>query len=335
MPWRGEKDPYKIWLSEVMLQQTQVETVIPYYEKWLKKFPTVSHAARASEDEILKMWEGLGYYARGRNFHEACREVVLSYGGEVPDDADSFAKLKGVGPYTMAAVQSIAFQRPLPTIDGNVKRVVSRLLTLKKSPSQSLGEIELFLKENISKEEPGNFNQATMDLGATICRPQHPECLKCPVSSFCKAFKKNKVDIFPIPERRKERPHYQIAVGMVWRGDKILVTRRPPKGLLGGLWEFPGGKIEKGESAKECVVREIQEEVGLHIRPGDSIGVIRHAYTHFSIEMEGIPCQYVSGRPKAIGCDGWRWISWNDVPKLAFPKANHKLFPLLPKTNPF
>ncbi|MEK7790509.1 MAG: A/G-specific adenine glycosylase [Deltaproteobacteria bacterium] len=335
MPWRGERDPYKIWLSEVMLQQTQVETVVPYYEKWLKKFPTPQHVAQASEDEVLKMWEGLGYYARGRNFYEACRDVVRTYGGKVPDDSDSFAKLKGVGPYTVAAVQSIAFGRPLPAIDGNVKRVVSRLLTLKKPPSQSLSEIELFLKENISKEEPGNFNQAMMDLGATLCRSERPACSTCPVSSFCEAFKKDEVGTFPIPERRPSRPHYRIAIGIVWRGDKILVTRRPSKGLLGGLWEFPGGKIEKGESAKECVVREIQEEVGLDVKAGNSVGVIRHAYTHFSIEMEGIPCQYVSGRPKALGCDAWRWIFWEEISSLAFPKANHKLFPLLQKTNPF
>lgn len=335
MPWRGEKDPYKIWLSEVMLQQTQVETVIPYYEKWLKRFPTIHHVAETTEDEILKMWEGLGYYARGRNFHKACVEVVRSYGGKVPDDSDSFAKLKGVGPYTVAAVQSIAFQRPLPAIDGNVKRVVSRLLALKKPPSQSLSEIELFLKKNIFKEKPGDFNQAMMDLGATICRAQNPECLKCPVSSFCEAFNKNEVSAFPIPERRLVRPHYRIAVGVIWKGDKILVTRRPSKGLLGGLWEFPGGKIEKGESPKECVVREIQEEVGLHVKAGNSVGVIRHAYTHFSIEMEGILCQYLKGKPKALGCDAWRWIRWDEISSLAFPKANHKLFPLLPKNKSF
>lgn len=344
MPWRGEHDPYKIWLSEVMLQQTQVETVIPYYEKWLKNFPTVKEVANASQDEILKMWEGLGYYARARNFQSACREVVNSYNGCIPDDPEAFRRLKGVGPYTSAAVQSIAFGASIPTIDGNVKRVVSRLLALEKPPSQSLDEIESFLRRYLSKSHPGDFNQAMMDLGAIICRPKNPVCLLCPVRNGCLAFKKGSVDRYPVPEKKAPYPHFRVAVGIIWKGDTVFVSRRPSKGLLGGLWEFPGGKIEKGESTIECVVREVKEETGLLVKPGKSVGVIRHAYTHFSIEMEGILCKYIRGRPladargdgsNARGDKSWRWIRWEEIPTLAFPKANHKLFPLLPQSNPF
>jgi len=335
MPWRGERDPYKIWLSEVMLQQTQVETVIPYYERWIKKYPSVNTVARASEEEILKSWEGLGYYARAMNFYAACKEASTLYHGKVPSDPVQFSMLKGVGPYTLAAVQSIVYKKPMPAIDGNVKRVVSRLLRIRKNISKALPEVEKFLTTHIIKANPGDFNQAMMDLGATICKPRAPRCSICPVSKHCQAYKMGEVGRYPVQNKKKKPPHYKIAVGIIWKGNRVLVSKRKKDGLLGGLWEFPGGKIEKGESAAACVVREIKEEVGIRVEAFRSVGKIKHAYSHFSIEMEGILCKYLKGRAKSLGCDATRWIRFNEIPNFTFPKSNHKLFPMLPHTSPF
>lgn len=332
MPWRGQTDPYRIWLSEVMLQQTQIDTVIPYYHRWLKKLPTLGHVARASEDDVLKMWEGLGYYARVRNFRLACQQVVERYGGQVPPDETAFEGLKGVGPYIKAAVLSIAFHKSIPTIDGNVKRVVARLLRLQGPPSKCLTKIESFLNQVISKKVPGDFNQAMMDLGSTICTRSRPRCEQCPVSSACGAYHHNVVHLFPKPEKRLVRPHYLIAVGVICKGDKMLVSKRKSHGLLGGLWEFPGGKIEAGETPSQCVVREIKEELGIHVKVGASLGKVKHEYTHFTIELEAFGCKYVSGKPAALGCADFRWIQLSELKTLAFPKANHKLFPFIEGT---
>jgi A/G-specific adenine glycosylase len=327
MPWRGETDPYRIWLSEVMLQQTQVVTVIPYYLRWLKNFPTLKNVAESKEDDVLKAWEGLGYYARVRNFRKACIQVVNDHSGKIPKDTESFATLKGVGPYTLAAVQSIAFNKPMPVIDGNVKRVVARLLCLTKPPSQSLDKIEKYLNQVISKKYPGDFNQAIMDLGATVCTAQKPKCQICPVQKECKAFLRNKAYLFPKLEKKIERPHYKIAVGIIWKGNQLLISKRLPTGMLAGLWEFPGGKIEPQETPKACVKREIHEELGVHVRVGKSLGKVKHGYTHFTIEMEGFHCVYISGRPRKLECADFKWIKIADIKKYTFPKANHKLFP--------
>ncbi len=335
LPWRKTHDPYRIWLSEVMLQQTQVDTVIPYYERWLKKYPILEKVAQASEDDILKLWEGLGYYARARNFHNACQEVLEHHHGKVPSDPHIFSTLKGVGPYTLAAVQSIAFQKPLPSIDGNIKRIVSRLLRLDEPPSKALSHIGCFLQKNISQKNPGDFNQALMDIGATICLPKNPKCPECPLSLACEAFQFKQTHIYPMAEEKAPRPHYRAAVGVVWKGGKLLISKRKSEGFLGGLWEFPGGKIKMGESAKLCAEREVKEEVGVDVEAVKSVGVIEHAYTHFSIEMEGFLCRYLKGKPQTLDCAAWKWVSFPELKKFAFPTANRKLFALLPTKNPF
>ena len=335
LPWRRTHDPYRIWLSEVMLQQTQVDTVISYYERWLKKYPTLEKVAQASEDEILKLWEGLGYYARARNFHKACQKVAESHLGKVPSDPNVFSTLKGVGPYTLAAVQSIAFQNPFPAMDGNIKRIVSRLFRIDEPSSKALSHIGAFLQKNISQKNPGDFNQALMDIGAMICHPKNPKCFECPLSLDCEALQFKQTHVYPIPEEKNPRPHYRAAVGVVWKGNKLLISKRKSEGLLGGLWEFPGGKMKPGESAKDCVEREVKEEVGVDVEAIKSVGAIEHVYTHFSIEMEGFLCRYLKGKPQTLECADWKWISFPELKKFAFPTANRKLFPLLPQANPF
>lgn len=335
LPWRGAKDPYKIWISEIMLQQTQVETVKAYYTRWLQKFPKVESVASATEEEALKAWEGLGYYARARNFQKACRMVCNEFQGKIPSDPNQLEKLPGIGPYTKAAIASMAYRKPLACMDGNIKRIVCRLLAIEHPPSHRLLAIENFLNQHLPKTRPGDFNEALMDLGSMICTPQNPKCLVCPIHTYCKAYEQKIQDRLPVKEKKMKRPHYLISVGVIWKGNKILISRRKSKGLLGGLWEFPGGKIEALETPQACAKREIKEELGVEVSIGEQFGKVKHAFTHFSIEMHAFHCRYVSGKPKTLGCSDWRWVQLSQIPELAFPKANHKLFELLPRQNPF
>ncbi|UCH11795.1 MAG: A/G-specific adenine glycosylase [Fidelibacterota bacterium] len=329
LPWRGDRDPYRIWISEVMLQQTRVETVKPYYSRWLQRFPSISHVARAAEDEILKAWEGLGYYRRARLFHQACKQIIRDHHGAVPDNPEAFRQLPGVGPYTYAAVRSICFHDPLPAVDGNLKRIMARILALSANGSALHRTVERTLATVIPVHRPGDFNQAMMDLGATVCTPRDPRCGECPISDSCQAHFSGQVDLYPRPTKRKPRPHVPVAVGIIWRDSQLLIRRRPPEGLLGGLWEFPGGKVEPGESPEQTVVREVQEELGLKVQIMDRIGTVRHAYSHFSITLHAFHCKYTDrGAIPQNGSD-YRWISWDEISHFPFPKANHKLFPLI------
>ena len=326
LPWRNSNDPYKIYLSEVMLQQTQVKTVLPYYKKWVNKYPTLQSVANANQEQILKQWEGLGYYSRARNFHKSCQIIALKFDGEVPATSGEFSKLPGVGPYISAAVMSIAFNHPLPAVDTNAIRVTARLKMVKFSSPADSKIIHRYLADNISIKRPGDFNQAIMDLGREICKSDNPKCTLCPVSKFCKALVNNFVDKYPVKTKPPKKPHYNIAVGIVWNMGQLLISKRRENGLLGGLWEFPGGKIEEGESAKNCIIREIKEELGIHVKPTSFLKQIKHAYTHFSITMDAYNCDFLHGYPQPLGCDDWRWIKPQEIKTLPFPKANHKLF---------
>ncbi len=334
MPWRGEVDVYKIWLSEVMLQQTQVETVKPYYKRWLIKFPNIKSVAEATEEEVLKLWEGLGYYARVRNFKSACEWIQNQNNGEIPTSSDAFRNLKGVGDYIHAAVRSIAYNEVIPVIDGNVKRVVARLLEIDTPPSKSLHIIKQFLINEISHKSPGDFNQAIMDLGSTVCKPKNPKCNDCNISGFCNSYKNNTVDNYPLSEKKRAIPHHKIAVGIIWKENEILISKRHSNVMLGGLWEFPGGKIKKNETATNCVKREIKEELNVTVSVGKKIQTIKHAYTHFTIELTAYHCQYENGEPKTLDCADFKWIPTTEIASLPFPKANHKIFNKIPEKNP-
>ena len=335
MPWRDDRNIYHIWLSEIMLQQTQVKTVIPYYNKWLKKLPTIYDVAKASEDEILKLWEGLGYYSRALNFHDACKTIIKLHKGNIPKNKDEFIKLKGVGQYIDAAVRSIAYNDVVPTVDGNVNRVVSRLLCLNKPPQQEYNKIYDFLINIIDQKSPGDFNQALMDLGRTICKPQNPLCYDCPISNRCNAYKKNLISKYPMKMKTKKIPHFNVAVGVIWKNDNILITRRKLGGLLGGLWEFPGGKLNKNESSEDCVIREVYEETGVEVELKSFISTIKHQYSHFSISLDSFHCLYRNGTPIPKQASDIKWISPKDISQFAFPKANHKFINKIPDYNPW
>lgn len=325
MPWRDQGDPYRVWLSEIMLQQTQVTTVIDYYQRWLKRFPSIKHVASASIDEVLKYWEGLGYYSRARNFHQSCQQIIND-GGQIPKGLKEFESLRGVGPYIAAAVQSIAFNIPVSVVDGNVNRVVSRLNTYKEPPLKNKKAIKSFMDQILDQDRPGDFNQAMMDLGRYICKPQNPLCDECPIRVSCKAHKISAQSTYPIKTKKKARPHYDVAVGIIWDDHKLLITKRKEDGLLGGLWEFPGGKMKKKESALKAIRREIKEELSIKIQTKKIITIVDHHYSHFSVTINAIHCLYNGGAIKLDGPTDYKWIDPSKLSLYAFPKASTKLF---------
>tara|TARA_Y100001960_G_C14732623_1_gene858445 strand:+ start:40 stop:1086 length:1047 start_codon:yes stop_codon:yes gene_type:complete len=325
-PWRETSNPYHIWLSEIMLQQTQAKTVIPYYNKWLKIFPSITSVAKAPLDTILKAWEGLGYYARARNFHKACIMLHEKNINTVPNTLNDFIKLPGVGEYTAAAVLSIAYKQPLPAIDTNVIRVFSRIKEVRALFPKSKKIIFKYVQNDFLHKSPGDYNQAMMDFGRFICTNGQPKCNMCVINKFCNAFVNNSVNKFPLKIKKVKKPHHHVAVGVIWKNNKILITKRPNAGLLGGLWELPGGKILPNEQPQHCVAREIKEELNLEVSVQKKLHQIQHAYSHFSISLSAYKCKLIKGAPKLIGCVDYRWIKPEDVNKFAFPKANHKLF---------
>ena len=331
LPWRRSDDPYHIWVSEVMLQQTQVDTVLKYYSQFLKKFPSIKKLARADLQAVLKAWEGMGYYARARNLHRAAKAVVQDLGGKIPDKWDAFHKLPGVGDYIAGAVLSIAFDQAYPVVDGNVKRVLARLHQIAEPVNQvrSNSVFTKFAGKLLDPKRPGTFNQAMMELGALICRPRNPACSHCPLNRHCMAHQTGQVIRYPKRQKSRATPRYHIAVGVIYKNDRVLITRRKAEGLLGGLWEFPGGKIRNGESAQAACIREIKEEVNLSVHIDRHLAQIKHAYTHFKIVMEVFCCHYKSGRVRLKGPVGFRWIGFDEFKNYPFPRANHKFIPLI------
>jgi A/G-specific adenine glycosylase len=333
LPWRRSRNPYHIWVSEVMLQQTQVSTVLSYYRRFLKSFPSVKRLAAADLQSVLKLWEGMGYYARARNLHRAAQTVVQDFKGKIPDSWAAFHGLPGVGDYIAAAVLSIAFDQPYAVVDGNVKRVLARLhkISAPVNQPQSNPTFKAAADILLHVRRPGTFNQAMMELGALVCKPHNPACDDCPLSKSCRAYRSQQVRDFPKRKKRKTTPQYHIAVGVVFKNDRVLITQRKAEGLLGGLWEFPGGKIRDGESAEAACIREIKEEANLAVEIDHHLTQVRHAYTHFRIVMEVFCCNYVSGRVYLRGPVAFRWIRINEYQSYPFPRANHKFIPLLKK----
>ncbi len=323
VPGRNESDPYRIWIAEVMAQQTRIATVIPYYEAFLERFPDVDALAASPLDDVLKAWEGLGYYGRARNLHRAAGEVQARYGGRLPEDVDALRSLPGVGAYTAGAIASIAFGRPEPAVDGNVRRVLCRLHDLEKPTARRL---DALCRELIAEARgtAGSLNQALMDLGSSICTPRAPGCDECPVASQCMALRNDTVASRPARRRRPPLPHRDIAAALVWKGPLLLIARRPEEGLLGGLWEFPGGKVDSGETPTEAVRREVREELGIEVEVLGKAAAIDHAYSHFRITLhlfhtrwtEGVP----SSRENPAGSP--RWVLPAELTRYAFPAAN-------------
>ncbi len=310
MPWRGSKNPYHIWVSEIMLQQTQVDTVIPYYRRWLKRFPSVKELAKANQRDVLRMWQGLGYYSRARNLHAASQKVMREFNGVVPNDLERLRTLPGVGRYTAGAILSIAFNGDAAVVDGNVKRVLSRLFNLRYDVKSGRGEKKLWeLAESlVPRGKAGDHNQALMDLGATICKPQNPLCDRCPLKKICEAKKLGVQEARPVIKKRKPTPHYDVTAGIIRKNGRVLIAQRPVDKLLGGMWEFPGGKMEDGETKEMCLRRELKEELGIEVKVGKQVMTLRHAYSHFKITLYVFESKLIKGKPRAIEVADFKWL---------------------------
>lgn len=315
LPWRGTRDPYAIWVSEVMLQQTRVEAVLPYYKRWMERFPTVEVLAGAALDEVLAVWEGLGYYSRARNLHRASRLIVEQHGGAVPATIEGLGRLPGIGRYTAAAIAAIAFDADTLALDGNLRRVLARLFDLDEDPRTPGGERRI-RSQAVELLPPGRasvFNQALMDLGSLICTPRSPVCGRCPLPAGCLAFQRGVQEQRPIRPARRPVPHRAVAAAVLRRAGRILIGRRPQDKLLGGLWEFPGGKQEPGEGLKACLRRELREELGVGVLVGAPLGVFDHAYTHFSVRVHAFECTLAAGEPQPLEHSQLAWVKPSEM----------------------
>jgi len=314
-----------------MLQQTRVDTVIPYYRRFLRALPNVRRLAAAPLDEVLKLWEGLGYYARARNLHRAAGQIVLRHGGRFPSDVREIRRLSGVGAYTAGAIASIAFDLDEPVLDGNVRRVLSRLFCVDgKAKSARLDSTLWSLARRfLPPGKAGDFNQALMDLGATLCLPSRPACEKCPAGTLCLARIRNCQDKLPRKPARKVLPHYDVVAAVIVKRGRVLIDRRKPDALLGGLWEFPGGKVQPGETPQAALAREVREELGIDVEVLRPMARVRHAYSHFRITMQAFLCRHTAGRARPIECDACKWVKIGQLEKYPFPKANHAILKAL------
>jgi A/G-specific adenine glycosylase len=327
LPWRRTQDPYHILVSEIMLQQTQVKRVLRFYPRFLEAFPDLGTLARAPLDRVLKMWEGMGYYARATNLHRAAEVILRDHGGQVPRELEALQALPGVGYNTAASVASLAFGKAWPVLDGNAVRVLCRAFQFRSDPRVPASRRRLLelARALVPPGKAGPFNQALMDLGAMICRPRAPRCGQCPHVSDCAGYASGHPVDLPRLTRRPPRPHYDITAGIIWKGERFLIAQRRPGGLLGGLWEFPGGKQEQGESLKQCLRREIMEELGIRIRVDGPFMSLKHGYTHFRFTLHAFHCTYLRGRPRPLGCAAYRWVQISELQNYALPRADQKL----------
>ncbi len=329
LPWRNTQDPYAIWVSEVMLQQTRVDTVLRYFPRFLKAFPTLQHLAQAPLDEVLRLWQGLGYYARARNLHRAAREALDRYGG-FPNTYEDFLALPGVGPYTAAAVWAIAFGAPKLPLDGNVRRVLSRLYDLDTLQNRIYHQHGTPLMQGLSPQDTSRMAQALMELGALVCTPRNPRCTQCPVQSLCMARQRGTVSLRPPRRPRRSRPHYTVVLAyLVDPQGRVLLTRRRPEGFLGGLWELPGGKVEPGETLEQALHREIHEELGLSL-PQDLLyhGAVNHGYTHFSVTLHLFEAPMTQEPRWLRGPVAYAWVLPREFQRYPMPRGTEKALAL-------
>ena len=329
LPWRRRHDLYALWVSEVMLQQTRVETVVPFYVNFLRRFPTSKKLSLAPLQDVLKAWEGLGYYARARNLWQAVRIVQAECNGRIPGEYAAFRKLPGVGDYIAAAVLSIGCGHILPVVDGNVLRVVCRWQGIADDIglAATKGKVRSFLQSVIPADAPGRFNEALMELGALVCLPRVPDCTLCPLRQDCFAFHNECTVSLPVKCKKKPVPIYRVALAVIVRSGKVFIQQRPESGHLGGLWEFPGGKCGPGEAPLHAVVRECREELGVDVAVLSNLAEVRHAYSHFKVHLYIFICRQRRGRLHTSRPHAW--ISAGELASYPFPGANHKFFPEL------
>lgn len=314
LPWRtgaARRDPYRVWVSEIMLQQTQVATAVPYYRRWLRLFPNVTALADAKPAAVLKAWEGLGYYSRARNLHAAAREIVRRHGGRVPATRDGLLALPGIGRYTVGAILSIAFGQPEPLVDGNVARVLARLFGIRQNVKSGAGQARLWKLASllVPPKRPGAFNESLMELGATLCKPQNPRCDSCPVRQLCVALRRGTVDRLPNTGKRPQSRLVRQRASLIWRDGRVLIRQREKDGLLGGFWEFPD-----------------TVPVGIRCSTGRRIATVRHGVMNDRLIVDAFVYRWEGGEPKGQGRGArWRWTLPAGLRRLPFVGAHRKI----------
>jgi len=319
LPWRGHPDPYAVWVSEIMLQQTQVATVIPYFECWMRRFPTIAALADASEREVLSAWEGLGYYSRARNLRAAAALVIRDYAGMLPGDIGALRSLPGIGRYTAAAIASIAFGQDVATIDGNLRRIFARLFNVSEPIERGAKQEVLWdiAKEHLPSGRAGDYNQALMDLGAAICLPRHPLCGRCPLADLCEARALGLQEFRPVKQPRPTIPTRVRAAAVIFRDAKVLVSRRASTGLLGGLWEFPNVPVDSDPALE--LGPGLEAAYGLRASPGKALGIVRHTYSHFRV------LEYVFVCAADTAPEGLTWIPLSALADYPMGKVDRKI----------
>lgn len=327
LPWRGKGDPYAIWISEIMLQQTRVETVLGYYQRWMDRFPDVVTLAHADIEDVLHLWEGLGYYQRAHHLHKTARIIVAQYNGRFPQEPEVLEQLPGIGAYTASAIASIAFNADRIAFDGNLRRVLTRILDFDQNPQAPKARIYLLERayELMPAGSASSFNQALMDLGATICTPRKPACMTCPVADCCQAYKRGVQEMRPFRKPRRTIPHHRVTAGISIQDGNVFIARRPEGKLLGGLWEFPGGKCKSNETLESCLEREWLEELGVQVKPGKELGIFTHAYTHFRVTVYAFQCDILCGKPQALEHAEIRWARLEHLQDYPMGKVDREI----------
>ena len=330
LPWRRTADPYRIWVSEIMLQQTQVATVTPYYERFFARFPTACALAASSLDDLLALWQGLGYYARARNLHAAAKIICEQHGGNIPSRRSELLSLPGVGAYTAGAILSIAFGQDIPAIDGNVLRVLCRFFDYDRDPTKARGKkaIRRYAQELLPTGRAGDHNQAMMELGARICLPRAPLCDECPLAPYCKSRAIGNQAVRPVPKVRKQIPHRRLVAALCEQDGCLLIVRRVPRGLLGGLWELPGGEVSPEETDAYALSRHADDGIGVRLEVGSKESVVKHAYTHFRITVHTYCCT-IDGMPApSHQWDDHHWLSPDEMLRYGLTGVTQKILSL-------
>jgi A/G-specific adenine glycosylase len=335
LPWRERRDPYSVWVSEIMLQQTRAETVAPYFERWMLRFPDIQNLAASPLEEVLKAWEGLGYYTRARNLHLAARQVVEQFGGCLPHESRLLMALPGIGRYTAGAIMSLAYGLPEPALDGNASRVLCQLCNIADDASKASTQGLLWhLAKQLVTQAPigraGELNEALMDLGAVVCSPRAPDCGVCPLVGICIARSHGLQTDRPAISRRRTPPHFPAVAGVIQDADgRLLLVQRPPDGLLGGLWGFPGGTVRERNALAVALELAIADLIGIEVAVRELLLSFRHAYSHFSITLHAYRCELRAGTPQPLKCAQVRWASPDDLEYYPFPVTDSKVIRFL------
>jgi len=321
LPWRRTRNPFRIWISEIMLQQTQVDTVIPYYQRFLKAFPTVEVLAKADLSRVLKIWEGLGYYSRARHLHQAAKRIVGQFNGRIPDRLNDLLSLPGIGRYTAGAILSIAHNKEAPILDGNVKRVLSRLYAVVTPLGETKTEKLLWnVSESlIPKGHAGSFNEALMDLGATVCTPKKPSCSLCPLRNLCRAKAIGNPERYPTKAKKRKIPHVNGVSAVIVKDGKVLLHQRPPRGFSGGLWEFPNWRVQGEKNRSRRLAKWIKEERNLSVAVKGRIGIFEQTYSHFKLTLHVYDCQALGGEGSG------RWVKIRDLHRFPMSRIHRRI----------